>query len=64
MKQRIYRPRDIARILNVSRSHVHRMLRDGRLHRVQLGKRIIGTTRESLEELIQREYPDLLDDIE
>ena len=33
------------------------MLEDGRLLRVQLGKRTVGTTRESLEELIQRDYP-------
>ena len=57
VKQWIFRPRHIAQMLSVSSSHVYRMLEDGRLLRVQLGKRTVGTTRESLEELIQRDYP-------
>jgi hypothetical protein len=37
------------------------MFKQGLLIKIQLGKRIVGTTPESLEELINRDYPDLED---
>ena len=54
MDRKIIRPRQIAATLGVSKRTALRMLEDGRLIRVQLSRRCVGTYRDELQKFLDR----------
>jgi len=53
MDRKIVRTREIARQLNVSQRTARRMLDDGRLLKLKLSSRCVGTTPESMRRLME-----------
>jgi len=54
MERKMIRPGEIAKALGVSKRTVHRMLDDGRLLKLKISERCVGTTPQSLKELLER----------
>jgi hypothetical protein len=52
-KPLVVRPKTAARMLDIGKTTLFSMIKDGRLERVQLGQRATGVTVESIEKLIK-----------
>lgn len=62
MERKMVRPREIAKALGISERTAYRMLEDGRLLRLRLSKRCVGTTPQSVDKLLDKAEMEGLED--
>jgi len=57
--KRFFRPDEVARLLDLSRRTIYRMIRDGRLHAVKWGSGPWRIPREALRALLPADGPEI-----
>jgi excisionase family DNA binding protein len=59
MHKRFFRPDEVARLLDLSRRTIYRMIRDGRLHAVKWGSGPWRIPGEALRALLPQDAPEI-----